>query len=159
MRHRRGRPTHSRGYTLAEILIVISIIGILAAISLPRLGTIRDRSEMASATTRFTRAVMAARQAAIQRGRRAYFRHNNNYIWVIVDTTALDSIVVSSPISLSELYGVTVTAPTGLSSIEYDPRGVATQPSAKIFRFLHRSSRVDSLCVSKLGNTIRAHCP
>lgn len=147
------------GYTLAEILIVITIIGIISAISLPRLGSLRDKSELSGAMSRFTRGVMAARQAAIQRGKRSAFRHKSNQIWVIVDTTATDSVIVVSPVSLMDLYGVQVTAPEGLASIGYDPRGVSTQASKQVFRFKHRSNLVDSLCVSKLGNTIRTQCP
>jgi Tfp pilus assembly protein FimT len=135
------------------------IIGIVSAITLPRLGQLRDRSELSSAMTRFTRGVMAARQAAIQRGKRSFFRHKGNKIWVIVDTTATDSVIVVSPVSLMDLYGVEVTAPSGLASIGYDPRGMSTQSSKQVFRFKHRSNRMDSLCVSKLGNTIRTSCP
>lgn len=146
------------GFTLAEILIVIAIVGIMTTISLPRLGKLRDKSELSGAMSRFTRGVMAARQAAIQRGKRSFFRHKDNRIWVIVDTTATDSVIVVTPTSLMELYGVQVTEPAGLASIGYDPRGVSTQPSKQIFRFKHRSNITDSLCVSRLGNTIRAKC-
>ena|SRR5688572_16384808 len=146
------------GFTLAEILIVIAIIGIMTTISLPRLGKLRDKSELSGAMSRFTRGVMAARQAAIQRGKRSFFRHKNNQIWVIVDTTATDSVIVVSPTSLMDLYGVEVTDPAGLASIGYDPRGVSMQPTQQIFRFKHRSNITDSLCVSRLGNTIRARC-
>lgn len=146
------------GFTLAEILIVIAIIGIMTTISLPRLGKLRDKSELQASMVRFTRGVMAARQAAIQRGKRSFFRHKNNSIWVIVDTTSTDSVIVVSPTSLLDLYGVQVYEPTGLASIGYDPRGVSTQPTQQMFRFKHRSNIVDSLCVSRLGNTIRAKC-
>ena len=147
------------GFTIAEVLIVISIMGIIAAMGLPRLKALQNKSELSSAMTRFTRGVMAARQAAIQRGKRSAFRHNTNKIWVIVDTTSTDSVIVVSPVSLLDLYGVEVTAPTGVTSIGYDPRGMSTQTSKQVFRFKHRSNLVDSLCVSKLGNTIRTNCP
>ena len=150
------------GYTLAEMLTVIAIIGIVMALAVPRLTHIRDQAQLAGATTRFTRAVMAARQAAIQRGQHAYFKNNNGTLWVIVDTTGVnsDSVVIMPALSLNTTYGVNVVSPSGLTSIEYDPRGVSAQASKQTFAFQHVSSgMVDSLCVSKLGNTIRDRCP
>lgn len=159
---RLSRAKSRYGYTLAELLMVVAIIGVLASVSLPRLGRIRDQGQMASALTRFTRAVMAARQSAIQRGNRSSFKHKDNYVWVTLDTTGnnTDSVVVTAALSLTDLYGVQVTAPTGLTSIQYDPRGVSTQASKQVFKFKHiGSGREDSLCVSRLGNTIREKCP
>jgi len=144
------------------LLIAVAIIGILTTFSLPRLGRLRDQSQLANATSRFTRAIMAARQSAIQRGKRAYFKTNNNDVWVIVDTTGTnaDSVIITKALNISTLYGVTVNSPTGLIAIEYDPRGVSTLASKQIFEFKHTASgRIDSLCVSRLGNTIRERCP
>lgn len=148
-------------YTLAELLITISIVGILMAITLPRYGKIRDQGQMASAMTRFTRAVMAARQSAIQRGKPAYFKTNASRIWVTLDTTGnnVDSVVVTKEIDLSDTYSVQVTDPAGLVEIAYDPRGVSTQATKQVFHFVHTGGRRDSLCVSRLGNTIRERCP
>lgn len=150
------------GYTLAEVLIVISIIGIVTAISVPRLAKAKNQAQLTGAVTRFTRAVMTARQAAIQRGKTSYFRHSNSKFWVIVDTTGslTDSVIITSVYDLTDEYGVSVTAPSGVTSIQYDPRGVATQANKQVFAFKHAvSNTVDSLCVSRLGNTIRERCP
>jgi prepilin-type N-terminal cleavage/methylation domain-containing protein len=150
-----------RAYTLAELLITIAIVGVLMAISLPRYGRIRDQGQMASAMTRFTRAVMAARQSAIQRGRPAYFKTSDSQIWVTLDTTGnnTDSVIVTKVIDLTEAYNVEVTEPAGLVAIQYDPRGVSTQASKQVFHFVHGGGLRDSLCVSRLGNTIRERCP
>lgn len=157
-----GHTSSKLGFSLVELLVVVSIMGVLVTFSLPRLVRLRDQGQLASATTRFTRAVMAARQAAIQRGKHAYFKHSNNDVWVIVDTTGVnsDSVIVTSAINLSSSYGVTVVSPSGVTSIEYDPRGVSAQATKQVFAFQHTGSGlVDSLCVSKLGNTIRDRCP
>jgi Tfp pilus assembly protein FimT len=136
-------------------------VGIVMAVAAPRLSRLKDQGEMSSAMTRFTRAVMAARQSAIQRGKNAYFKHNNNSIWVIVDTTGTlaDSLVVTAAQDLNALHHVEILAPSGLTSIVYDPRGVSSQASKQVFHFKHRNNMQDSLCISKLGNTIREKCP
>ena len=156
------RPHLRRAYSLVELLTVIVIIGVLSAVSLPKLARLRNQGQLAGATTRFTRALMAARQSAIQRGKHAYFKHNGNNIWVTVDTTGTnaDSVIVTPSLNLSTEYGVTVVSPSVMTSIEYDPRGVSGQATKKVFAFQHTASgMVDSLCVSKLGNTIRDRCP
>lgn len=155
------RPTKKAGYSLAEVLIAISIIAILTAISVPRFAKAKNQAQLTGAMTRFTRAVMAARQSAIQRGKNAYFKQSGNKFWVLVDTTGTlsDSVVITPPYDLAVEYGVSVTSPSNVS-IRYDPRGVATQTTKQVFAFKHTvSGTVDSLCVSRLGNTIREKCP
>lgn len=156
------RPARKAGYTLAELLIVIVIIGVLSAVALPRFGRLRSQAQLNSAMSHFQRLVMAARQAAIQRGKPAYFKTNGTLLWVTLDTTGnnTDSVVVVRALSLPTTYRVEIYSPSGLTSVRYDPRGLSTQSSKTTFVFKHvTSSRYDSLCVSKLGNTVRERCP
>ena len=157
----RQRQERQTGFSLVEMLVVVVIIGILGAVALPRLSTLRDRSNLKAAMTRFTRGAMAARQSAIQRSKNAYFKTNGSIIWVTLDTTGnnTDSVIVTSAVSLIDMSEVSVTSPPGLTTIKYDPRGMATQSAKTSFVFRHSSGEIDSLCVSKLGNTIRETCP
>ena len=54
------------GLTLIELIFTIVLIGIVSAIAVPRLHTLKDQAQLSGATTRFSRAVMTARQAAIE---------------------------------------------------------------------------------------------
>ena len=151
-----------KGVTLAELMIVTSIIGIVASVSLPRISTIRDRASLSSATTRFTRAVIAARQAAIFRGAPAAFKTNGSTFWVALDTTGTgaDSVVVTAPVDIERTYGVAVTASETQTVIPFDPRGVSMQASERLYTFRHLASNAQTtICVSRLGNTIRERCP
>lgn len=148
-------------FSMIEILVVIAIIGILSAVALPSLTRARYRAELASATNRFSRTVGVARQAAIMRGKPSYFKHSDGNVWVMVDTGGgvADSVIIVPAFRLDSTYNMVAITPADPAIIAFDPRGVSTQPSQKVFRFEHPSGLQDSLCVSKLGNSIRTVCP
>lgn len=149
------------GFSLVELMIVVIVIGIMVSMAMPALSRARSRAALASATARFARTVGVARQAAILRGKHSHFKMTDGLLWVTVDTgaTAADSLVVVPAFRLDSTYGLAAITPSGTTSIEFDPRGVSTQPSQRVFRFEHPSGLKDSLCVSKLGNSIRTVCP
>ena len=148
-------------FSMIEVLIVIAIVGILSAVALPSFSRARSRAELTSATNRFSRTVGVARQAAIMRGKRSFFKYAEGNVWVMVDTggAVADSVVIVPAFRLDSSYNLTSITPTELAIIEFDPRGVSTQASQKVFRFAHPTGIQDSLCVSKLGNSIRTVCP
>ncbi len=149
------------GFSLVELLIVLVVIGIMVSMAMPAMSRAKSRAALSSATARFSRTVAVARQAAILRGKRSHFRMTDGMVWVTVDTgaTSADSLVIVPAFRLDSAYGLSAITPSGNSTVEFDPRGVSTQASRSVYRFVHPSGLKDSLCVSKLGNSIRTVCP
>ena len=149
------------GFSMVELLIVVVVIGIMVSMAMPALSRARSRAALASATARFARTVGVARQAAILRGKHSHFKMTDGVLWVTVDTgaTAADTLVIVPAFRLDSTYGLSAITPSGVTSLDFDPRGVSTQPSQSVYRFIHPSGLKDSLCVSKLGNSIRTVCP
>ncbi|HMC18632.1 MAG TPA: prepilin-type N-terminal cleavage/methylation domain-containing protein, partial [Gemmatimonadales bacterium] len=59
-----------RGFTLAELAVVLAILAIVTAITLPRLQGLRDWIAVNSAAQDVTTAVAVTRNAAIMQGSR-----------------------------------------------------------------------------------------
>lgn len=81
---------NQKGFTLIELMIVVAIIGILAAIAIPQFAAYRERGYIAS---------MKADCNSIRTGEEAYFVDNNEYLAVTIAaeaTSALPGVPVLS---------------------------------------------------------------
>ena len=65
------RQNNEKGFTLIELMIVVAIIGILAAIAIPQFSAYRERAYIAS---------MKADCNAIRTAEEAYFVDNDKYL-------------------------------------------------------------------------------
>lgn len=141
------------GFTLVEILIVMAIMGIVAMMSLPKLGHMNDRNQMRSAKDGIAAKLAAARAAAIATGRPAKFYVEGDSMRMTTFNGATEA-AKGTTVYLSRQFGVTVLSPN--ISIVFDGRGM-TSNAGNIVKF-KRNALVDSLCISPIGLVNRHGC-
>lgn len=149
-----------RGYTLTEMLIVVSVVGMLTLISMPRFSRLVERNKLTAAREELASAIATARAAAVQKGRTATLFLSGNQMWVTVVTSSSGATSTVVPVrSFSTLYNVTVTPYPAITSVSFDMRGFANpRLSAKgIFR-IQGNSKKDSLCITTAGQLMPRSC-
>ncbi len=132
------------GHTLIELAIALAIMAILLSIAAPRLGTLRDRASVRSATTELAAILSSARRAAMLRSTGAMV--------VIDEARSTASVIVGSDTVLAhdagaEL-GVTITATR--DTVLYGPSGRGWGASNTSI-VVARGRWSDTLFVSRLG--------
>jgi prepilin-type N-terminal cleavage/methylation domain-containing protein len=120
---RHTRHSHSAGFSLIELLIVVVIIGLVMLFTFPRAGRILDHTNVHGARTAIVNKLNATRIAARSSNRVALLRLTSNSLWLelrrLNSTTATDTI--PGGVGLNKTYGVTITGP---SSVKFDPHGM-----------------------------------
>ena len=104
----------SRGFTLIELMIVVVIVGVLAAFAFPAYQTHME-SARRSAAQQFMMTIASKEEQ--------YLLENRSYV---VGGTALTSLGLETPPDVSENYGFTIAAVTGVNPsyiITATPRG------------------------------------
>jgi len=91
---------NQKGFTLIELMIVVAIIGILAAIAIPQFAAYRERAFIAS---------MKGDCNSVRTGEEAYFADNNTYI-AIASTNTPTALPGVAQISDGNLVVVTAGA-------------------------------------------------
>jgi prepilin-type N-terminal cleavage/methylation domain-containing protein len=142
-------PRTRPGFTLAEIGIVLALLGIVAGVAFPRFAGFRDQLAVRGATSSLVFALATARHSAIRRATR---------VAVTVDTVSAQVFVRSGPdtlehLDLREVHGVTVEATR--DSVAFSPTGLG-YGAANTRLILRRGAAVDTVTVSRLGRVRRS---
>lgn len=142
------------GFSTIEMIIVIVLIGIIAAIGFPRLRIQLEKQNIRSAKALTATLVATARGTAIQRGCPATLNLSTDSIWVTACqvTGAAGQVQVGTKKVVGSEFSVTLSP--SVATIVYDPRGLATQFQRRTVRIIGPNYR-DSVVINEVGKVIR----
>lgn len=143
----------NRGVTLMELLVVIVLIGVMAGLAMPRIGTAITEQNVRSARNAVVMMHAKARSTAIQRSRRTVLWFDGNKVIIrSQDPMTLDVDTVGVPDDLREKYGVTLLS--SRDSLVFDPRGLGTETSNTMVT-VRKSTFADSVIVTSIGRVLK----
>ena len=153
--------TRRHGFTVIEMLIVLTLIGIVAAIGGPKVGAALQRRTTASAADQFTLTHSLSRSTAIRYGRVAQLHIDaaTRRFWIDVDTSANGTgqratIAYVRDVSAS---GLTMTSTRAL--LCFDARGLPSTsgscepPDTKVV--FSDGATADTIATTALGKVLR----
>jgi prepilin-type N-terminal cleavage/methylation domain-containing protein len=133
-----------RGTTLPELIVVVTIVGVLAAIATTRTVRLRDRLSVRAAATEAVSTFALARRWSLSRATRTA---------ITIDTSDASLVVRSysdtiSRRSLGSSHNVTMSA--SRDSMAYAPNGLGYGAS-NLTIVLRRGAAAETIFVSRLG--------
>lgn len=133
---------HERGFTLIELMTVVAIAAILAAIAVPSFLKLSATQRLRSASTNLQSALMVARSESLKRNAQVSVKPASGTDWTqgwsVVDSSS--SILGSYPTT----HALTITGP---STITYQYSGRITATASPTFKV--SSSKIDDVrCIT-----------
>jgi prepilin-type N-terminal cleavage/methylation domain-containing protein len=144
----------NRGFTTIEILMVMIIIGVLAAFGIPRLRNSLEKQNVRSAKALLATLVATARGVAVSRGCPATLSMTVDSAWVTACGVSppAASVQVGTKMLIGDDFSVTLGP--SVSALIYDPRGIATGYQLVTVKIVG-STVTDSLMINQVGKVIR----
>jgi prepilin-type N-terminal cleavage/methylation domain-containing protein len=143
-----------RGFTLIEVLMVITIVGVLLAVVVPRYGTITNGMKVHSAKQEIGAMLAQGRATAIQTNQTVLVVRSANVMSLIGVSPTASTIIMQQ--DLGYQFGVTVSSTR--DTVTYDSRGMVTGNTATLKFVVTNGSTRDSVCVLALGKITRTGC-
>ena len=142
------------GFSVIELLWVIVLIGLMAALGVPRIRDAVQKQNVRGARVAAVAHVVKARNAAVQRGCRATVHmRSTGAMWVTACRTSgagLDTL--GGMDNLYDRYGITLAATR--DSIQFDPRGLSLGNQAATISFANTLA-TDSIMVNAVGRVVQ----
>jgi len=150
-----------RGVTMIELLMVLSVIGIVAATGGPRVSSFMQRRTTASAADQFVQAHSLTRSTALRYGRVAqlHIDASQKRFWIDVDTSANG---IGQRATIGDVRDVNVNGlqmATTRTLLCFDARGIAStlgscQPGDAMLVFSDGTT-ADTVATTALGKALR----
>jgi len=139
--------THQAGFTLVELITVLSIIAILAALAMPELSGVLTEQRLRASATDLMSSVLVARSEAIKRNAQVEVRPlvagDWTQGWIVATTTGAEQIDKKNPL------GPRVRVNRAPGSIVYRYNGRIAAPSTAKLEFADSGAHpVTSRCLT-----------
>ena len=151
--------TQRSGFTLLELMVVTSLIGLVSVMTLPKVRAIVDKTNVRSARVHVGNAVATTRAAAAQRGCRAVVHFSTtagSTVWVTAcprQRPGPGTVDTLGPVeSLAAKYAVTLTSTS--DSIEYDATGLSRTNRTTTVWVTAMTGNKDSVVVNPIGKVL-----
>jgi prepilin-type N-terminal cleavage/methylation domain-containing protein len=141
-------------FTVLELITVMSIIGILAVIALPKFTETVRNSKVRSARDEVVSYFMRAHAVAIQRGQPTHVRVAGDRMSVVTVNNGVEETVLQS--DLHSGHGVSLYA--SQNEFTYDPRGFARNIPGMGRLMVSRETKSMPVCVTGLGKAYLNGC-
>ena len=147
----------TRGFTFIEVLIVMVLIGIIAALGIPRIRDAIQKNNVRGARAALGTLVAKARGAAVQRGCRSAIHFTSGTagtVWITackVSNSALTD-TLGGVEQLAVRYNLTLTA--GADSVTFMPNGVSPDNTLTVLR-VSSNGITDSVMINQVGEVVR----
>ncbi len=147
----------SRGYTILEVLVILALMGILMAVSLPAFLRWLPSYRLQSAATTMANHLRAARLLAILKGKNHQVQvkvaNEGNYYQVVEDPEGDDRIVISiGRVILDKEFGGVILSATNFENgtLTFFPRGISDNG-----RIWLNNARDDQIEIVIFGGRVR----
>ena len=149
-----GQMREHRGYTLIEILVVMTIVGILLGVLVPRYGSVAAAMRVHSAKQVMATTLTRGRATAIQTDRTVQVIRTSNVVSLVSVNGATRTIIAQQ--DLGSQFGVTLSATK--DTVGYDSRGLVAGNSVTLKFVVTDGVTRDSVCLMALGTISRTGC-